>query len=113
MVMTGTLNESTPTLSLSSVKGRRYYVGINLKNLVNGDDLTITLERQDGAGYVVYDIYNVVKTAGVIIINDVPQSLEEINIENIYVNDSHGVRFTLSFNSETWRDLPYWYDKMI
>ena len=110
MIITGSFDETHTTLTIDSPRGRRLFAGVLLSNLVDDDDFTLTFQREDGESFVNYATYNITKTSGVISINGTEQTLGEINFENVYVNNSHGVKFTITKNSSTWRTIPYWYE---
>lgn len=113
---TGTLNDANLDDEITtSVTGALCWIGISLENLANGDDFYIELSRWDGYLWQQYRRYDITKAAGVISIDEgggaVEQNLEEINIDNIYLDSTRKLQLKLTRNSATDRDFPYFFNK--
>lgn len=113
---TGTLNDANLDDEITtSVTGALCWIGISLENLANGDDFYVELSRWDGYLWQQYKRYDITKAAGVIYIDEgggaVEQNLEEINIDNIYLDSARKLRLKLTRNSGTDRDFPYFFNK--
>ena len=113
---TGTLNDANLDDEItSSAQGSLCWIGVSLENLENGDDFDIELNRWDGAGWQQYKKYNVTKLIGIIYLDEgggaVEQNIEELNIENIFLDSTRKLQLKLTRNSGTDRDFSYFYNK--
>lgn len=113
---TGTLNDANPDDEITTTEnGALCWIGISLENLENTDDFDIELSRWDGAAWLLYKKYSITKAAGAISIDigggAVVQNLEELNLENIYLDSTRKLRLKVTRNSGTDRDFKYWYNK--
>lgn len=110
----GTLNDANTSDEITTLKsGAVAYIGIALKNMVNGDDFDVELQRYDGAAWNTYSKVNITMAAGAksfdtgggaVVIN-----CNELNFEHIYLNSTRKLRLNYTKNGLTDRDFPYWY----
>lgn len=112
---TGTLNDASTQLDITTTEsGSNAFIGINLKNLVNGDDFDITLYRYNGLAWATYILYNITMAGGNISINSgagaAITNLSEINFETIYLDSTHSLRILRTRNSATDRNFLYRYN---
>lgn len=116
VTQTGTLNDANTTDELTTIRaGAVCFIGISLENMANGDDFDIKLDRWNGSAWLEYKTYNVTMAAGLISIDEgggaIGQYIEELNLENVYLDSVQKLQLTLTRNSGTDRDFAYWYNK--
>lgn len=112
---TGTLNDANTQFDITTAEsGSNAFIGVNLKNLVNGDDFDFTLYRYNSLAWSTYIRYNVTMAAGAISINSgagaAITNLIEINYENIYIDSIHSLRILRTRNSAIDRNFLYRYN---
>lgn len=115
-VTTGTLNDANLTDEIkTSDTGALCWIGASLENMQNGDDFDIEVDRYDGSAWRTYKKYNVTMSGSTISIDTgggaVAQNLDELNLENIYLDSTRKLRLKLTKNSVSDRDFPYFYNK--
>ena len=111
----GTLNDANTQFDITTAEsGSNAFIGINLKNLVNGDDFDITLYRYNSLAWSTYLRYNITMAAGNISINSgagaAITDLTEINYENIYIDSIHSLRILRTRNSAIDRNFLFRYN---
>lgn len=112
---TGTLSDANTQLDITTTEsGSTAYIGINLKNLANGDDFDFYLYRYNSLIWSTYIRYNITMAAGAISINSgagaAITNLTEINYENIYIDSTHSLRILRTRNSAINRNFLYRYN---
>ena len=113
--ITGTLNDASSQFDIITTEpGSTSFIGINLKNLVNGDDFDFYLYRYNSIAWSTYIRYNITMAAGNISINTgagaAITNLTEINYENIYIDSTHSLRISRIRNSGVDRNFLYRYN---
>ena len=112
---TGTLNDASAQLDITTTEsGSTAFIGINLKNLVNGDDFDFTLYRYNSLAWSIYLRYNITMAGGNISIDSgagaAITNLTEINYESIYLDSTHSLRILRTRNSAIDRNFLFRYN---
>ena len=113
---TGTLNDATPSVEITTTKaGALACMGISLENFVNGDDFDLALQRWDGSAWRTYSKVNITKVLGIIYFNQgagvIASNIDEISYDEIYLDSTRKLQISLTKNSATDRDFPYFVNK--